>query len=240
MEERHQNEWHKRSELFAATNTVAKVKRSELYDLTWRITAEFIIKKLDIQSDQTVFDAGFGWGRVIHGIKTFLPETRIRGIELTEELYKTACRLMANQGFRDVDLHCADILDLTDFTPDTFDAVYSTRVLHYITDKKKALTNLHRILKPSGSIVIIIPNRFCPYRWFSYNHPLYSIVKLKDLMAQVGFEGLEWGSIGFIPTRFGRFPHTSGLYALEKVFQKTFGINRIGGLAYIAGKKKCL
>lgn len=237
MKEKHHQEWVKRSELFNAANTMDKVKRSELYDLTWRITTECIIKKLHVQSNQNLFDAGFGWGRVIHGIKTYVPELRIQGVELTEELYKTAARLMQDERFSNVGLHCADILDLSTFAPESFDAVYSTRVLHYITDKKRALTSLRRLLKPAGRIIIIIPNRFCPYRWFSYNHPLFSVLKLKGLMHQNGFDILEWGSIGFIPTRFGRFPHNSPLYSIEKLLQKTIGINKIGGLAYILGKK---
>lgn len=233
----HQKEWKQRSARISKNGALDKMKNSELYDLTWKTTTEFIVRKLALKENQHVFNAGFGWGRIIHGIKHYLPAIKIEGVELANELYEETLLLIKEQKISGVKLYCGDILDLKEFASSSFDAVYSTRVLHYMVDKKKALSNLYRILKPSGKIIIIIPNKFCPYRWFTYQHPLYSIIKLRKIMYNIGFQELKWGSIGFIPTFFGRIQYKSKLYSIEKIFQNIIGVDKLGGLAYVTGKK---
>lgn len=233
----YQNEWRQRSKNLSNSEELENMIRTELYDLTWKISVNFIIKQLDLKNDQKIFEAGFGWGRLIHGIKYYLPDISIEGMELTSELHEKACRLLSENCIQNVKLHCGDILDLQNFDSDYFDAIYSSRVLHYIQDKKIALNNLYRTLKPSSKILIMIPNKYCPYRWFTYGHPLYSIIELKKIMRKTGFKNLKWGSIGYIPTFFRRFPHTSKLYLIEKLFQQIAGLDKIGGLAYITGIK---
>lgn len=233
----HQDEWKRRSVRLSESGILDEMENSELYDLTWKTTTEFIIRELELTENKNVFDAGFGWGRIIHGIKCHLPEIKIEGIELTNELYERAFSLIEKQKFGGVKLHCGDILNLKEFNSNSFDAIYATRVLHYIIDKKKALGNLYRVLKPSGKIIIIIPNRFCPYRWLTYKNPLYTIIKIKNIMYEIGFKELKWGSIGFIPTFFKRFSYKSKIYFIEELFQKVIGVNKIGGLAYVMGTK---
>lgn len=233
----HQNEWKGRANIYSNDGIISEMEKSELYDLTWKTTSNIIIQYLELNENQKVFDAGFGWGRIIHGIKYNLPGINIEGIELTKELYEHAISLFSRQGINGVKLHHGDILDLKEFPSNHFDAIYSSRVLHYIMNKRDALNNLYRILKPSGKIIIIIPNRYCPYRWFSYNHPLYSVKRIKKIMKSIGFQKLENGSVGFIPTNFGRFSHKSKLYIVEKFAQNIIGLNQIGGLAFVFGEK---
>lgn len=236
--EKHQAEWKQRSKKLAGSEELERMLKTELFDLTWKTSVDFIIKQLDLKKGMNIFEAGFGWGRLIYGLKYFIPDIRIEGVELTHELYEKACYLMEEKKVTKVTLHCEDILNLGEFEPNQFDAIYSSRVLHYIQDKQTAIDKLYRILKPSSKILIIIPNKYCPYRWFTYGNPLYSIVELKKMMKNAGFQNIEWGSIGYIPPSFGRYSHTSKLYLLEKLFQRVSGINKIGGLAYAVGTKK--
>lgn len=45
------------------------------------------------------------------------------------------------------------------FTDNTFDAVYSFGVLHHIPDVQKAITEIHRVLKPGGHLLFMVYNR---------------------------------------------------------------------------------
>jgi len=236
--EKHQAEWQQRSKKLAGSEELERMLKTELYDLTWKISVDFIINQLKLKKEMNVFEAGFGWGRLIYGLKYFIPDIRVEGVELTRELYEKANSLMEGKKATKVTLHCDDILNLEKLEPNQFDAIYSSRVLHYIQDKQKAIDNLYRLLKPSSKILIIIPNKYCPYRWFTYGNPLYSIVELKKIMVNSGFQNIEWGSIGYMPPSFGRYSHTSKLYFFEKLFQGVPGLNKIGGLAYAVGTKK--
>ena len=52
-----------------------------------------------------------------------------------------------------------DVASLSDFEDNTFDMIICHNVLEYIDDKKKALTELCRVLKPQGVLSIVKHNR---------------------------------------------------------------------------------
>lgn len=45
------------------------------------------------------------------------------------------------------------------FQPSMFDTVYSFGVLHHIPDVQKAVSNIHRVLKPGGKVIFMVYNR---------------------------------------------------------------------------------
>ncbi|MBT8228697.1 MAG: methyltransferase domain-containing protein, partial [Bacteroidia bacterium] len=51
------------------------------------------------------------------------------------------------------------ILDLP-FEEGTFDIVVSSEVIEHVPDPLKAITEMHRVLKPGGILVLTTPNRF--------------------------------------------------------------------------------
>lgn len=238
QKEVYQKEWHNRIGLYHANGTLKRMIHTELFNLSWQISVRAIIDKLRLTNDQTVLDAGCGYGRILVGVKHYLPEVKIEAIDIVDTLVKQAQSLIDYYGYKNVHVEQGDVLDVSRFDSNLFDAIYSVRVMHYVTNKEKSLENLQRILKPCGKIIIIIPNRYCPYRWLTYHNPLYSAYKLKQLMKDAGFVGLQTGTIGFLPKKLLNLSYKSGLYNFEKLFQKTPMINMIGGLAYVFGQKK--
>ena len=209
----------------------------ELYDHTWETSSSQIIRILDLKPGERVVDAGSGWGRIIHALKTKIPTLEIRGYELTQEFVERSRRLLEQTHLNDgVIIERADLTQNalpTDFA----DAFYSTRVLHYIKDKHAALHNLFTCLKPGGRGVIVIPNRDCPYRRITYrNAPLYPITQIGDLMEEIGFHDLQFGGFGFFPS-YPRLSHRSIACRIDRWLSDT-SLKRVAGLAYVRGTKR--
>ena len=122
------------------------------------------------------------------------------------------------------------------FSPATYDAFYSTRVLHYIEDKKAVLRGLHAALKPGGRGMIVLPNRRCPYRRLTYRHaPLFPIESIGEIMADVGFQDLSYGGFGFFSAK-RRLPHDSFACRLDRALSNSL-LGHFAGLAYVVGTK---
>jgi ubiquinone/menaquinone biosynthesis C-methylase UbiE len=228
--------WHRWADERARSGHLDRMISEELFDHTWQTSATQITSILDLKPGESVIDAGSGWGRLIHALKSTIPSLQIRGYELTPEFAERSREILHHAGLdKDVEIECADLTEAA-LPTNCIDAFYSSRVLHYIQDKRAALTNLHGALKPGGRGVVIIPNRYCPYRWFTYKHaPLFSIRRMGTLMQEVGFRNLQYGGFAFFPAH-PRLPHTSVACRIDTALSRT-PLSHIAGLAYVRGTK---
>jgi ubiquinone/menaquinone biosynthesis C-methylase UbiE len=208
----------------------------ELYDHTWETSASQIVEILKLKPQETVIDAGSGWGRLAHAVKSKIPSLQIRGYELTPEFVERSRKLLKHtQLDAGVIIQQADLTQVS-LPENSADAFYSSRVLHYIKDKPAAIRNLFGALKPGGRGLIVIPNRHCPYRWFTYRHAkLYPISGIGDAMREAGFRDLQYGGFGFFPSR-PRLPHTSVICRIDHGLSRT-PLKSMAGLAYVTGTK---
>ncbi len=101
-----------------------------------------------------VLDAGCGEGHLIEMLNTKFPENKYYGADVTEVALKRArgrCPL--------ADFRLEDLSDLK-FEDKYFDVVIITEVLEHIFDYKKVITELKRVLKKGGILIITFPNEF--------------------------------------------------------------------------------
>lgn len=101
-----------------------------------------------------ILDAGCGSGPLS-------AELRDRGADMTgfdgsPSMIELARRRLGD----DASLTVADLAHPLPYADDTFDDVVSSLVLHYLEDWQPPLTELHRVLKPGGRLIL------------SVNHPL--------------------------------------------------------------------
>jgi len=228
--------WRQKAAERSASGQLEAMVSSELFDHTWKASAQNIISALRLNGSERVLDAGCGWGRVIHALKSHMPALQIDGFELTDEFVDRARRLLRESELdQGVTITPADLTTAA-FSPATYDAFYSTRVLHYIEDKKAVLRRLHGALKPGGRGMIVLPNRRCPYRWLTYRHaPLFPIESVGEIMAEVGFRKLSYGGFGFFPAE-PRLPHESFACKLDRALSNS-PLGHFAGLAYVVGTK---
>jgi len=96
---------------------------------------------------------------------------------------------MPNINYTISDLQSDDILQRIDITNiglphDTFDIILCNHVLEHIPDDRKAMRELHRVLKPNGWAIINVPVDY--NREMTYEDPL--ITSEKERKAHFGLE----------------------------------------------------
>ena len=231
-------EWHEKGVRASETGELEHRVRTELWDLIHHITVKIIIDKLALKGNETVFDVGCGWSRIILGIKKYFPEMNIHGIELSEAIYKKGVELAEQYGFGKISIQNGDVLKI-DLPEEKYDAIYSTRVIHYLEDEEKQIViqKIYSMLKSGGKVLIIIPNSYCPYRFFTYKHaPLYPIKRICLALEENKFRNVTWGSYGFIPP-WKRFTWDNQFMKLELLLEKIPFVNLMGGLVYAYAEK---
>lgn len=102
-----------------------------------------------------------------------------------------------------------DAENLSVISGNAYDGVVSFSTLRYLPNLDKALSEIYRVLKPSGRAVLDFPNLYCP--WFKYlknlagveNHfhdHFYSSSQIGVFMQEAGFKDVEIKRILFTPT----------------------------------------
>jgi ubiquinone/menaquinone biosynthesis C-methylase UbiE len=106
-----------------------------------------------LDAAQRVLDVGSGIGGTSRCLaKEF--GCRITGIDLTEEYCRTAAMLTARTGLAQlVDYRQGDATSLP-FDDGTFDVVWTEHVAMNIPDKARLYKEIHRVLKPGGTLAI--------------------------------------------------------------------------------------
>ena len=111
------------------------------------------LEVLSLKSGERVLDVGCGVGFLTHGMALKVGEAgQIIGIDKNPEMISHAqkrCESLRQTGF-----HVGDAAQLP-AENETVDAVSCTQVLLYVTDVSKVLSEMMRVLKPGGRIVIV-------------------------------------------------------------------------------------
>jgi ubiquinone/menaquinone biosynthesis C-methylase UbiE len=134
--------------------------------------------------DSDVLEIGCGLGT--DAISFARRGARYTGIDLTEASIDLVRRRFRFEGF-DADLRVADAESLP-FADGQFDLVYSHGVLHHTPDTQRAIDEVHRVLKPGGTAMVML------YHKNSYNYRV-NIMMLRRL--GVRLLGFDWGP-GFV------------------------------------------
>lgn len=144
-----------------------------------------------------VLDLGCGTGYLIHNLREQQPTVRVYGMDLTRAMLD-----VARQRQPDVAFVQASGVALP-FAEACVDAVISTSALHYVPDPLSVLREVHRVLKPGGTLVV---TDWCRDDWMMWllDLGLRSVLRsldpaharvlrsaeLRDFMMQAGFIGI--------------------------------------------------
>jgi ubiquinone/menaquinone biosynthesis C-methylase UbiE len=108
----------------------------------------------DIKEGETVLDLGSGAGiDVFLAAKKVGERGRAIGVDLTEDMVARGRQLAREHGFGNVEFRQGDIEHLP-VGPGTVDVVISNCVINLTPDKLASFTEIHRVLKPGGRILI--------------------------------------------------------------------------------------
>ncbi len=131
------------------------------------VVLNLLSKCLDRQG--AVLDVGCGSGALVASMAEM--GHLVHGVDLSPGMVAKARTYVSEQGLNPDNIQSAAVEKLP-FDDNTFDVVTCVGVLEYVCDEKAALTELKRVVKKDGRIILTMPNIFKlqnildPYYWF--------------------------------------------------------------------------
>jgi SAM-dependent methyltransferase len=108
----------------------------------------------NIQKDDVVVDLGSGAGNDVFIARSIVGEKgQVIGIDMTEEMVNKARMNSQKLGYNNVEFKLGDIENMP-IDDNSVDVVVSNCVLNLVPDKKRAYTEIFRILKPGAHFCI--------------------------------------------------------------------------------------
>ncbi|HEY6370908.1 MAG TPA: methyltransferase domain-containing protein [Candidatus Sulfotelmatobacter sp.] len=107
-----------------------------------------VLSRLRLRGDEVVLDAGCGTGRLTAELLEALPRGRVVGVDLSQNMLRSAREHLAAQSGVHVSLVACDLLRLP--FDHAFDAIVSTAAFHWVLDHDKLFANLRGALVPEG------------------------------------------------------------------------------------------
>lgn len=142
--------------------------------------------------DKKVLDVGSGNGYVlskyaVEGAEVYGVDITPTGIDLCNKRFGYL-RLKGN--FR-----VADAQDLP-FDNNTFDCVCSMGVLHHVPDTNKAVSEIYRVLKPGGRLIVMFYYRHsAKYQWRFRTRSMFKSKSMQQLVNEVDGVGNPKGDV---------------------------------------------
>jgi ubiquinone/menaquinone biosynthesis C-methylase UbiE len=136
---------------------------ADIYDLRWRNyilnTLTFLRDWEQIEPQDNILDVACGTGEFERLLLERNPTQQITGIDISNKMLNVAKEKY--QTYPNVEFHQASVHSLP-FESDSFDVVVSANAFHYFDNPQVALTEMKRVLKPNGKLVILDWNKDYP------------------------------------------------------------------------------
>ncbi len=169
---------------------------SNVGDMALKRRAEKILEGLDLNNGGNIIDVGCGDGFFLYLLSNLSVKVTLTGFDDDKIVLSNARKNLGSEKIKLLDGTAVDM----PFSNNVFDKAIMTEVLEHIDDDKKALSEVYRILKPNGVLVLTVPNYNFPFLWDPINWILQSLF------------GTHIGGIGFF----------AGIWARHKrLYKKT-------------------
>lgn len=135
-------------------------------DPAYAARARLIAETVFEEKPARILDAGCGRGFYLKLLSFFDFPKKIIGVDLNEKYLARAREITKDNTC--VTVQKASLLALP-FRNNFFDLIVCSEVLEHITEDALALKELHRVLKPGGTLVVTVPNKNFPFFWDPLN-----------------------------------------------------------------------
>jgi 2-polyprenyl-3-methyl-5-hydroxy-6-metoxy-1,4-benzoquinol methylase len=110
-----------------------------------------------VQPGTTVLDVGMRYGE----LRRFLPDVDYEGIDISSKRVEYCIRKGLKAKLVNVD-------DRTDYNDGTFDYVFALEIIEHVPHPWDFVSELKRILKPNGTLILSTPNPFYYIEFINY------------------------------------------------------------------------
>jgi trans-aconitate 2-methyltransferase len=107
-----------------------------------------VLSRLRVRGDEVVLDAGCGTGRLTAELLDALPQGRVVGVDLSQNMLGSAREHLSPRFGARVSLVACDLLHLP--FEHVFDGIVSTAAFHWVLDHDRLFANLRQALVPGG------------------------------------------------------------------------------------------
>jgi len=174
-----------------------------IYKCTYYETKYKAMENLDVIGSDLILDVGCGQGHLLKLICDKYPNVKAIGVDLSLFDIRKAKKRNLNQ--------CEFIICDVSYLPLSdcyFDRVICTAVLEHVTDEKKVLNEIWRVLKEGQIAVLDVPgkyhlkNRFSDFLVKKFRlapfHREYSFKEIESIINETGFELQAFNTARFI------------------------------------------
>ncbi|MEL6931367.1 MAG: methyltransferase domain-containing protein [Cyanobacteria bacterium J06600_6] len=127
-----------------------------IYDRRWQNyinkSLSFLLDFADIDPSAKILDLACGTGEFARLLLEQNPQQQITGVDISESMLEIARNKLKT--YPSVSLYRASVKFLP-FDNDSFDLVICANAFHYFENPELALTEMKRVLKPKGEIIIL-------------------------------------------------------------------------------------
>lgn len=109
-----------------------------------------VVARLELRGGETLLDAGCGTGRITEELLQLLPNGRIVGVDLSQNMLRTAESHLRPRFGKHISFVSADLQKLP--FDAAFDVIFSTAAFHWVPDHDKLFSSLYRALRPGGRL----------------------------------------------------------------------------------------
>jgi ubiquinone/menaquinone biosynthesis C-methylase UbiE len=207
--------------------TLDAILRNEA-DMSYRRRARILMDHLELKDGDFVFDCGCGMGAYLMTMGK-LRDLKLVGLDGDIERLHWARRERVPASLLNGNIFHLPVAD------GTFDKILFSEVLEHLSDDRRGLCELHRVLKPGGVLALSVPHAHYPFWWDPIN----------SVWIRLGGKPIRKGPIAGIWSNHERLYEPQDLiqkvqeagFALEAVEEQThYSFPFIHFIAYGIGK----
>jgi demethylmenaquinone methyltransferase/2-methoxy-6-polyprenyl-1,4-benzoquinol methylase len=121
-------------------------------DGMWRRRA---VSRLNLGAERRYLDVGCGTGDIALEILRQAPESKVVGIDPSQEMLSRGQLKISEAGLSDsISLIMGDVLGLK-FEDESFDGAITSFCIRNVTDRRQGLSEIRRVVRPGGRLVIL-------------------------------------------------------------------------------------